>query len=463
MAQSLPKRLAFVYSLGQLGWSMQLTLVTFWLTYVFVPTDLSGIPVYIPQIAIFGFLTIIGIISLAGRLVDAVTDPWIATLSDRSSHPKGRRISFMRRSAIPAGIVAALLFISPVNGTSAWNVLALTVSLFAYYLFYTMYVTPYFSLIAELGHTTEEKLNLSTYISLTWFLGYALTTQAAAVFPLFESMGMTRIGSMRLTFVLIAIISTVLMLLPALIIDEKKYSEAQPSTAPMIESLKAILSNRWFRPFIISDFLYWFSLTIWQTGTLYYVTVLLLRSEQDAANLVVFSGVLSFALYALINLIAKKIGKKQLMLIGYISFIVSFLLTAGLGILPISSTAQYFILIPLFGLSLAIFGILPNAIIADVAEFDARRTGIFREGMFFGARTFVQKLGVGLGLLVFNSLLLLGNSSTNSLGIRLTAVFAAAIMSISLIIFIRYREREVLAAETRENPAVQLSGENDLS
>jgi hypothetical protein len=64
---------------------------------------------------------------------------------------------------------------------------------------------------------------------------------------------------------------------------------------------------------------------------------------------------------------------------------------------------------------------------------------------------------------VFNSLLLLGNSSTNSLGIRLTAVFAAAIMSISLIIFIRYREREVLAAETRENPAVQLSGENDLS
>jgi GPH family glycoside/pentoside/hexuronide:cation symporter len=350
-----------------------------------------------------------------------------------------------------------------VNGTSAWNVLALTVSLFAYYLFYTMYVTPYFSLIAELGHTTEEKLNLSTYISLTWFLGYALTTQAAAVFPLFESMGMTRIGSMRLTFVLIAIISTVLMLLPALIIDEKKYSEAQPSTAPMIESLKAILSNRWFRPFIISDFLYWFGLTIWQTGTLYYVTVLLLRSEQDAANLVVFSGVLSFALYALINLIAKKIGKKQLMLIGYISFIVSFLLTAGLGILPISSTAQYFILIPLFGLSLAIFGILPNAIIADVAEFDARRTGIFREGMFFGARTFVQKLGVGLGLLVFNSLLLLGNSSTNSLGIRLTAVFAAAIMSISLIIFIRYREREVLAAETRENPAVQLSGENDLS
>jgi GPH family glycoside/pentoside/hexuronide:cation symporter len=444
MARSLPKRLAFVYSLGQLGWSMQLTLVTYWLTFVFVPTDISGIPVFIPQIAIFGFLTIIGIISLAGRFIDAVTDPWIATLSDRSTHPKGRRISFMRRSAIPAGIMAALMFLSPVGGTSGWNVLALTLSLFAYYLFYTMYVTPYFSLIAELGHSTEEKLNLSTYISLTWFLGYALTTQATAVFPLFESMGMTKIASMRLTFAIIAAVSTGFMLLPALIIDEKKYSEAQPSSAPMMESLKAILSNRWFRPFIISDFLYWFGLTIWQTGTLYYVTVLLMRSEQDASNLVVFSGVLSFALYALINIVAKRIGKKKLMLIGYVSFIISFLTTAGLGLLPISDTAQYFILIPLFGLSLAIFGILPNAIIADVAEFDARRTGIFREGMFFGARTFVQKLGVGMGLLVFNSVLLLGNTSSNSLGIRLTALFAALLMTVSLFVFVRYRERDVL-------------------
>ncbi len=444
MAESLPKRMAFVYALGQLGWSLLFGLNSTWLTFFYNPTDISGIPVLIPQIALFGFLTVLGIISMAGRVVDAITDPWIATLSDRSKHPKGRRISFMRFAAIPAGLSMALVFVSPVQGVSGWNVLFLTLMLLLFYLFYTAYVTPYFTLIAEFGHTPEEKLDLSTYISLTWFLGFAISTMASFIWPVFEGMGMDKVSAMRLTFGVLSLIGTVFMLLPAFLIDEKKYSQASPSPVPMIESLKSVLSNRWFRPFIISDFFYWFGITTWQTGTIYYVTILLLRSEQDASFLTVLAGVLSFLTYPAVNLIAKKIGKKTLMIIGYGIFICSYIITSMLGLLPLSGAFQYYLLVPLLGLPLAIFGILPNAIIADVAEFDAHKSGVYREGMFFGSRTFVQKLGQAVALLLFNSLLLLGKTSANSLGIRMTAVTAAVLMTLSLVVFLRYREREIL-------------------
>ena len=42
-------------------------------------------------------LTVLGLITFVCRIFDAVTDPWIASLSDRSKNPKGRRIPFMQK------------------------------------------------------------------------------------------------------------------------------------------------------------------------------------------------------------------------------------------------------------------------------------------------------------------------------------------------------------------------------
>ena len=53
---------------------------------------------------------------------------------------------------------------------------------------------------------------------------------------------------------------------------------------------------------------------------------------------------------------------------------------------------------------MALLGIIPQAIVADVAEEDAIVTGEKREGMFFAARTFAMKLGQSIAMLVFTSL-----------------------------------------------------------
>ncbi len=451
MKPSLPLSKGIAYAVGQLGWSLTLGLVVNYLIYFYLPPAGARLPELIPSFYLFGFISIIGLITMGGRLIDAVTDPWIATLSDRSTAKRGRRISFMAKGGLPMVVMMVLLFMPPSGDPGALNVIWLSVTLFLFYLFYTIYVTPYFALIAELGHTPQEKLNLSTYISLTFFLGTALASQAPMLFPIFESAGMDRIASIRITFALLGLLSLICLYVPVLTIDEKKYSTGVPSTVPMLESLKLTFRNRNFLPFALSDMVYFLALTILQTALIYYVTVLLRQQEQFYSLLFIVMAVVSFACYPAVNLLARRTGKKKMIVGSFILFSAVFGLTSlfGLPWVPLSLTAQGYMLAVLGGLPLAAFGILPNAIVADIAEHDALKTGSHREGIYYGARTFMQKIGQMIAMLVFTSLLILGRDVGDDLGVRISGIIAAVFCLGGLYLFSRYDEKKVLE-ETAE-------------
>ena len=56
------------------------------------------------------------------RLFDAVTDPIIASISDRWNGVRGRRIPFMSKGAIPAAVFCLLMFVPIVAGESHLNI-----------------------------------------------------------------------------------------------------------------------------------------------------------------------------------------------------------------------------------------------------------------------------------------------------------------------------------------------------
>ncbi len=123
--KKLTKGKMWCFAIGQFGWSVLSALITNWLVYFYEPTQDSiaqGQTLFIPQgRVIFGVATIIGAIAALGRIFDAVTDPLIANLSDRSKNPAGRRIPFMRKIAVPFALITVLVFWAPVNGVSAVN------------------------------------------------------------------------------------------------------------------------------------------------------------------------------------------------------------------------------------------------------------------------------------------------------------------------------------------------------
>jgi len=279
MKEKLPLSKQIAYSLGQFGWSLLSGIIGSYLIFYYIPTKESGISIFIPQVVFIGFVSIIGAITMLGRLFDAITDPWIATLSDRSKSKKGRRISFMQISSLPLAITTVLVFWSPINGESNLNALFLTVMLLLFYLFITMYVTPFFTLLSELGHTPEERLNLSTLISVTWFLGAAVASQAPVLWGMFEGMGFDKVSAMRIALLILSAIALVFLYVPVLAIDEKRYCESVPSELKMLDSMKATFRNKAFRVFVFSDLVYWVAITIFQSSLLYYITILLKLPE----------------------------------------------------------------------------------------------------------------------------------------------------------------------------------------
>lgn len=439
-----PLRVKIIYALGQLGWSLASFGAANLLVYFYMPPEgeqAALFPTYIYQGAILGIMTLIGLINFGGRVLDAITDPLIAHWSDQNTSKMGRRRYFMAISAVPFALFSFLVFYPPVDGVSQWNSIYLLVMVFLFFISLTAYVVPYTALISELGHQQEDRLLISTLVSVTWAVGFLIGNSAYALQGVFaDSFGYSNTEALQAVVLTFSSIALVFMLIPVFFLNEKKYAYQQPSNISLRESVREIAQNINFRYFAISDWMYWLALTFIQLGVGYYV-VTLLQLEEGFATLFLTIGLLgSFVLYVPVNMLAKRKGKKWLVSIGFVAFSVLFGLTSVMDQLPFPAMTSLYLLAILSTIPLAIFSILPNAIIADIIYQHEAESGNQQAGMFYAVRTFMMKLGISVANLIFPSLLLLGKSVDNPFGVKLSAVFAMVFCVVGLLVFLRYRE-----------------------
>ena len=443
--KTLSRGKVWCFAIGQLGWSILSALISSFLVSFYQPdlaTQQAGQPIFIPQgLVIFGILTILGAITWFGRLFDAVTDPWIASLSDRHKGPNGRRIPFMRAAAVPFAAVTVLTFWSPVGRESWLNAAFLFVMLTLFYLFMTMYCTPYNALIPELGADQKTRMSISTTISFTFIAGMALAYLAPMIWGMLEGPLGSRVTAIRVTFTGMSLIALVCMFVPVFTIRETDYVHVTPSQSPAMKSLAATFRNKDFRVFVASDIIYFLGITMFQTAMLYFVTSLLKLEEGMSTVYFVAMTALSVLFYPLVSKLTPKYGKKKLILIAFCIFVVAFGYTALLGTLPVDPTVQGFILCVLAAPAMAIFGILPQAVVADIAQCDEMDTRENRSGMFYAARTFSMKMGQAVAMLLVTSLGVIGQET--GLGYRLIAVAAAAACVIGGLLFMKYNEKKI--------------------
>ena len=458
--KTLTKGKMWCYAIGQLGWSIISGLIGSWLVYFYQPNQEAineGMISLIPQgRVVLGILTIIGLVTAIGRVFDAVTDPLVGNWSDNCKSKLGRRIPFMRWAAIPLGLVFVLIFCTPVNGVSSVNTIWLFVTVLAYYFLITCYCTPYTSLLAELPHNQEEKLNLSMCISLTFIVGTGIAYTAPVIWDILIKGGMERIPAMRITFAILSILATIFMLVPAFGINEKDYCDAKPSSSNMFSSLGKTFKNKDFRIFVAQDIIYFFGLAMFQTGLAFFVTSLLKLPESMTTVMFVGLTLLSLVYYPFVSKMTAKWGKKKLLIAAFIGFVITFGFTAISGeilsFIPIYVQAAIIVILGSF--PQAIFGIIPQTIVADIALSDEVVTGESRSGMFYAARTFAMKLGQSLAMLMFTSLATIGvaknasglaeQAAGSTLGYRIVALVASVCCIIGGIIMSFFNEKKVM-------------------
>lgn len=432
-----------LFSVGQFGWSLTTFLANNLLAYFYLPPETGGegIPALVPRGAVLGFLTVVGAAAFAARLFDAVNDPLIAGLSDRSRSRFGRRRSFMAVGALPAVALALAQFFPPSPSPSAANVAWLLVTALAGTVFLTMYVMPYNALIAELGRDSRDRLRLSAMTSVAWAIGFAAGNATYALKDLFGAAGAGPAEAFRGAILVLGALAAAAMLVPVLAIDERRFARSVPSSEAPFAAVKLALRDRPFRVLVGASFLYYAANTFLEIGIAYYVTVLLGLRESDAFLLAALVFGASFLWYPLVLAGAARIGRKRSLLAGFAAQVLVFAAVAVMGFARFVPAAAWLGFIVLFqSAASAAFGILPTAMVADSARARSLREGRGIEGAYFGVNSFAMKAAVSTANLAFPSLLLLGRSVERPLGLVLSGLVAALLTTAGLVVLLRYDE-----------------------
>lgn len=434
-----------IYAIGQFGWALASFGAASLLLYFYMPPEEGTEPIfpsYIYQGSILGIVTVIGLINSSGRIFDAITDPLIAGWSDRKQSKFGKRKSLMGLAAVPFALFSFLIFYPPSEIVGSLNIAWLVGTIFIFYLFFTMYSIPYNALISELGHHPKDRMLISTIISVAFALAYIVGNTAYQLSDVFAE-GRTPTEAFQMAILIYAIISLVTMLIPVFFLNENKYCEQSPTYIDANQSLKSVFANTDFKWFAASDFTYWIGLSFIQMGVGYYTINIFGMEKEMGTQFMELSFLSSFALYILINYLVKKLGKKTVMSIAFPFFGLTFLLTGLTSIINLPQEIMFYSIAILSGFPLAAFGIIPNALIADIVHEHEEKTGQNLAGMFFGARTFMMKMGISVANLIFPSLLLLGKSADNPLGVQVTTFVALGFMILGWMLFSRYEGKSV--------------------
>lgn len=427
-------------------------IVTTYLLTFFIPTNANTT---LPQFFLSASL-VMAVIRGIGTIVDAITDPWVANLTDNCKHRLGRRIPFMRLAAVPYGLCCLLIFFPPVNGTSYINAVWVGVLLILYYLFSTLYNIPYSALQAEIVAEPKRRVFLYTINSLLYVISNALVFCTSMTKGMLMDAGISEIWALRIPFIVCCTGGIIAALIPAFAIREQDYIQQKPYSQPLGEALKAIFSYKNFTIITIGYLVMWVAFTFFNTAQVYYITNLLALPDIWVTIVTVISIGVGVCTYPLVNLLARKVGKKPMLLGACITYVCLYgaIYNYEWVISLIGGPAFALVIGFVIAMPIAITNIIPASMFADLAQYDTIKTGKNRAGMFLAARNFANKLCQSIVVIACALLLGKGADGTGaatSEGIQATALVACIFVACALGIYFFYNDKEIAAAIKEHN------------
>ena len=396
----LGSKLKLLYGTGEISNSIKA--FAFGLFLLFFYTSVMGLPG-----------TWVGLASSIGLIWDALIDPFIGHLSDRSRSRFGRRHSFMIIGALVMGISFFAIF-SPPAGLSNTALFAwLIVTSIILRTSNSVFMVPYHALGAELSQDYHERTSVTSYRAALALFGTLIAAVSSFIVffpektpgidPKFNPPGYLAMG---LVFGLVIALTGFLATFGTRIhaTPPPDVHEKNEDNLSFWDSLKFSLSNRTFLILTISAGIFFLGSVINATVAVHYLTYYAGITESRALSIFL----LSFYVGALAGVpiwlrVARKTDKKQLYF--GTTIVVALIMLASYFFIGEGHLFGTGTLLPLLGGNAAagFFGsalwILPASMIADVVDQDERITSRRREGAYFGVHSFFNQESASLAVL----------------------------------------------------------------
>jgi glycoside/pentoside/hexuronide:cation symporter, GPH family len=400
-AEKLSFATKLAFGAGDMGPAITANVLAFFLMFFF--TNVAGL-----NAGLAGWVLMIG------KVFDAVNDPFVGVMSDRTKSKWGRRLPWLLYGAVPFGVLFFLQWLVPTfsadPGINQWLLFAYYVAIgILFNIFYTIVNLPYTALTPEITQDYNERTNLNTFRFFFSIGGSILSLIVAQIiFAAFKPANAGDCTGDVKQYLALGLVTAIMSTLPLYwcvfgtkrrVLQAERQRLADQTTdeevIPVRAQIKIALSNKPFLYVIGIYFCSWLAVQMTASIIPYYVINYMKLSNADFTKVMI--GVQGTALIMLFvwERVSRRFGKKVVYFLGNGLWIIA---QAGLFILQPNQIGLMYVLAVMAGFGVSTAYLIPWSMVPDVIEWDELETGQRREGVFYAFMVLLQKFGLAAGL-----------------------------------------------------------------
>lgn len=426
----IPFGMKLGYAIGDYGANLAFQTTNFYLLFYF--TDVFGI---MPALA--------GTIYLYSKIWNAVSNPVMGYLVDRTNTRWGKMRPYLLFSSIPVALAMTALFYSPDIGSGGKFYYGLA----AFIIFCTTATVmnvPFLALTPSMTLDSHERSVVTGYRVFLGIVGSL--TAAGATLPLVSAFGGTDkvVGfrSLGIVYGIVIGLSTLICFFSV----RERHTQATMENTSLRENIRLIAANRPFIFLTLGTFMHMIAMNIMAVDVNYFFKYNLKAESLIPIAFLCLFITAGFSL-PLFVLISKKTSKKFTynLGMGIVAVVLVFIYLYGERSIMIGNTSIP-LTIPLLisaGVGLSTNWLSPWSMIPDTVEYSEWKTGIRKEGILYGVFYFVFMIATALaGFLTGQILSYTGyvantvQSENTLLGIRIVLTLLPMVFLVLGIVFI---------------------------
>lgn len=387
----------FSYSLCGFGQNLICTIIGSYLT-VFM-TDAIG----------FNALAV-AFLMLGARIFDALNDPIMGSIVDRTRTKWGKCRPYMKWMAFPIAIMTAICFL-PWYPKNDGGFAAISVMYVIWGMVYTVADVPYWGLSTAMSNDTYRRGNLLTIARLFCTAGAGIVTVITPIITDNMTKGLDPAAKgdmLKWIYFVIAIICCAIAL-PLFYLGFKNTKErnvTEENPPSLGHNLKLLFKNKPLMLIVLSGIGGAARMLFTYTGGLYFAKYIMDKeSMYSLFTMAIVPGGLIASL--LVPWCTKKFGKKNTYIwshiVGGVAMLIAFIVGIACDRGAYTSTATTVVLLialVIAGIPSGFGNIITYAMIGDTVEYLELKTGERAEGICFAMQTLINKIGMAVGAFV---------------------------------------------------------------
>ena len=383
---TLTNKIRIGYGIGDYAICLYWSGVSLYLFYFY--TDVVGIS---PSMA--------GLIYGLGIAWDALTDPYMGFIAERTRTKMGSYRPYIYYGSVPLALsFILLLWVPPFEGMSLL-IFLLVANLFHRTCF-TIVSVPYSSLTARITDDSDERTKLTTARMLFAQLGTTSISFLGFPIVLFFGAGEESLGFVYLG--LIAGFVAVIILAATLYFVKEREFESAKEALPNFKNVAKSVSNNYPFWIVFSAILILIGTVLMFNNNLIYFNKYSLGLHEYQGMILLFLNGCAFAAIPIWAYLAVKLGKRNTWLISMTFLFFGFTV---FYFYPISKLNELLFIVSIIGFSNGATGVLFWSMLPDTIEYGEWKTGIRTESSLYGFMTFAQKGAIALAAFILGIIL----------------------------------------------------------